>query len=244
MYPIQEQFKSDALAQLNSGVAQAGQIVGSFLEISREIGVLNVRTGKASAEAVTSAVQKLLAASGPLEFFQAAASVMRPDLQVWNAYTEQLRGIAGKLALPPAAAPQAARPLVSMVDAAPLDLQGVVPPAVSSEPAAPVEPPVLAEAVEEVEPVEQATQAAAASVSEPAAPAPEVPQAVQEVKQAIEKVVRATPVMAAAAAPAPQSSSKPALVPKAAVAKVARKPVPPARKNAPPARTSGRAKKA
>src|SRR6476620_9353868 len=100
MYPLQEQFKSDALAQLNSRVLQAGKIAGNLLEISHQIGVLNVRTGKASAEALTGAVQKLLAANNPFEFLQLAATVMQPVPQVWTDYAAQLRGIAGKMVTP------------------------------------------------------------------------------------------------------------------------------------------------
>ena len=100
MYPLQEQFKIDALAKLNSQVLQAGQIAGNLLEISRQIGVLNVRTSKASAEAMTGAMQKLLAASSPVEFIQLATTVMRPVPQVWTDYAEQLRNIAGKIVAP------------------------------------------------------------------------------------------------------------------------------------------------
>ena len=242
MYPIQEQFKSDTLAQMNSGVARAGQIVGSFLEISHEIGVLNVRTGRASAEAVTSAVQRLLAASSPVEFFKVAASVMRPDMQVWNGYTEQLRGIAGKLASSPAAA---AQPLALQADAAPVDLQGVASPAGLSEPAEVVESPVPAESADLIEQTLQAPAAALPGADESAAPVPDVPQAVQEVEEVVKNAANARPVMSAAAAAAP-SLSKSALVAKAGVAKVskvARKPVSPARKSAPAARVSSRAKK-
>ena len=105
MYSIQEQFKTDALAQLNSKVRDAQQIAGNLLEVSREIGVLNLRTTKASAEVLAGTVKKLMSATNPTEFFQLAASVMRPDMQAWTSYTEQLRSIAGKLTAPPAAAP-------------------------------------------------------------------------------------------------------------------------------------------
>jgi hypothetical protein len=100
MYLLQEQFKSDALAQLNSKVQEAQVIAGSMLEVTRDIGVLNIRTTKASAEALASTAQKLLSASNPVEFFQLAVSAMRPDVQAWTTYAEQLRGIAGKISVP------------------------------------------------------------------------------------------------------------------------------------------------
>jgi len=100
MYSLQEQFKSDALAQLNSKVREAQAIAGNILEVSRDIGVLNVRATKASAEALASTAQKMLSASNPVEFFQLAVSAMRPDMQAWTSYAEQLRSIAGKMSAP------------------------------------------------------------------------------------------------------------------------------------------------
>ena len=70
MYSIQEQFKTDAFAQMNGRVRDAQTVAGTFLDLSREIGVLNVRTGKASAEQLAGMMQKLLGASNPGEFFQ------------------------------------------------------------------------------------------------------------------------------------------------------------------------------
>lgn len=100
MYSIQEQFKTDALAQMNDRVLDAQRIAGNILELSREIGVLNVRTTKASAEHLAGAMQKLLGASNPGEFMQLAASAMQPDMQLWTGYVTQLQGIAGKVNLP------------------------------------------------------------------------------------------------------------------------------------------------
>lgn len=217
MYPLQEQFKNDALAQLNSQMLQAGQIAGNLLEIGHQIGVLNVRTGKASAEALTGAVQKLLAANNPVEFFQLAATVMRPVPQVWTDYAEQLRGIAGKMVAPVTLdLAEAATETPAAPSAAP-DLQGVVPPAAMDaavpEPVLPVEALVPAEA--EVEAEVQTQPAAAASSRAVAAPA--VPKAVQEVTEAINNVAKAAPVISAAATPDAKTLAKSAVVPKAAV---------------------------
>jgi hypothetical protein len=100
MYLLQEQFKSDALAQLNSKVQEAQVIAGNMLEVTRDIGVLNVRTTRASAEVLANTAQKLLSASNPVEFFQLAVNAMRPDIEAWTTYAEQLRDIAGKISLP------------------------------------------------------------------------------------------------------------------------------------------------
>ena len=102
MYSIQEKFKTDALAQMNGRVRDAQAIAGNLLDLSREIGVLNLRTTQASAGVLASAVQKLMAAGNPGEFLQIAASVMRPDMQLWTSYIEQLGSIAGKAGLPAA----------------------------------------------------------------------------------------------------------------------------------------------
>lgn len=208
MYPLQEQFKSDALAQLNSRVLQAGRIAGNLLEISHDIGVLNVRTGKASAEALAGAVQKLLAANNPVEFFQLAATVMRPDPRVWTDYAEQLRGIAGKMVAPVAESTAAA-----VAEAASPDLQGVVPPAAMEVTVQ--EPPLPVEAVMPAEAVAQADLPATAAPQVDAAP--EVPKAVQEVAEAIDNVAKSAPVISAATAPGPQALAKAAVVPKSAV---------------------------
>lgn len=241
MYPLQEQFKSDALAQLNSRMLQAGRIAGNLLDISHQIGVLNVRTGKASAEALTGAVQKLLAANNPVEFLQLAATVMRPVPQVWTEYAEQLRGIAGKMATPVMQEAVEAGTEASAATAA-LDLQGVVPPAGME--AAAQEPPLPIEALVPVEAeVEAPAQppAAAPAASRPEA-APEVAQAVQEVTEAINNVAKSAPVIPAAAVAAadPKTLVKAAVVPKAAV-KASRAQA--MQKNAPSGKSGGRSRK-
>ena len=220
MYPLQEQFKSDALAQLNSRMVQAGRIAGNLLEISHQIGVLNVRTGKASAEALTGAMQKLLAANNPVEFLQLAATVMRPVPQVWTDYAEQLRDIAGKMATPVTqdlAIAASETPAAPVAAPAALDLQGVVPPAAMEaavqEPPLPVEALVPAEARVDAPAEPDAT---AAARSQPEA-APEVQQAVQEVTEAINNVAKSAPVLSAAATPDAKTLAKAAVVPKTAV---------------------------
>lgn len=240
MYSIQEQFRSEALALLNSKVVQTGQIVGNFLEISHEIGVLNVRTGKASAIAVTSAMQKLLAASTPVEFFQTATSVIRPDIQFWNAYAVQLRGIAVKITAFPGASIERDGLPKSMEDGATMALEGVALPAILSDPV-PVELPVLDEPSRQTL---QQTEATLIRVREASAPAVDMPPVVQEVKKVIENIAKVTPVIPAGAEPAAplQALSKSAVVSKTGTVKVSGKHVPP-RKSAPPARSSGRSKK-
>lgn len=237
MYPLQEQFKSDALAQLNSRMLQAGRIAGNLLDISHQIGVLNVRTGKASAEALTGAVQKLLAANNPVEFLQLAATVMRPVPQVWTEYAEQLRGIAGKMATP--VTQEAGEAGTEAPAATALDLQGVVPPAgmeaAAQEPPLPIEALVPAEA--EVEAPAQ-PPAAAPAASQPEA-APEVAQAVQEVTEAINNVAKSAPVIPAAT-PDPKTLAKAAVVPKATV-KASRAQA--MQKNAPSGKSGGRSRK-
>jgi hypothetical protein len=225
MYPLQEQFKIDALAKLNSQVLQAGQIAGNLLEISRQIGVLNVRTSKASAEAMTGAMQKLLAASSPVEFIQLATTVMRPVPQVWTDYAEQLRNIAGKIVAPATqglteavtAAPAAPDTPAPAEAPAPLDLQGVVPPATME--AAVQEPPLPVEALVPAEPEAdvpaQPSEAVAAPSQADAEPA--LPKAVQEVTEAINNVAKSAPVISAAATPDAKTLAKAAVVPKAAV---------------------------
>lgn len=222
MYPLQEQFKGNALAQLNSRMLQAGRIAGNLLDISHQIGVLNVRTGKASAEALTGAMQKLLAANNPVEFLQLAATVMRPVPQVWTEYAEQLRGIAGKMAIPVTQDAGEAGTEAPAATAA-LDLQGVVPPAgmeaAVQEPALPIEAlvPVEAEVKAKAEAPAQ-PPAAAPAASRPEA-APEAAQAVQEVTEAINNVAKSAPVIPAAAVAAadPKTLAKAAVVPKATV---------------------------
>lgn len=239
MYPLQEQFKSDALAQLNSRMLQAGRIAGNLLDISHQIGVLNVRTGKASAEALTGAVQKLLAANNPVEFLQLAATVMRPVPQVWTEYAEQLRGIAGKMATPVTQEAVEANTEAPAATAA-LDLQGVVPPAgmeaAAQEPPLPIEALVPAEAEAKAEAPAQ-PPAAAPAASRPEA-APEVAQAVQEVTEAINNVAKSAPVIPAAADP--KTLAKAAVVPKAAV-KASRAQA--MQKSAPSGKSGGRSRK-
>lgn len=108
MYSIQEQFKTDALAQINSRVNDAQIIAGNILDLGREIGVLNIRTTRASTESLAGAVQKLFSASNPGEFMQLAASVMQPDMQLWTSYVEQLQNIASKASLPTRTPPMSA----------------------------------------------------------------------------------------------------------------------------------------
>jgi hypothetical protein len=163
MYLLQEQFKSDALAQLNSKVQEAQVIAGNMLEVTRDIGVLNIRTTKASAEALASTAQKLLSARDPVEFFQLAVSAMRPDVQAWTMYAEQLRGIAGKISLPLKASiasapalPQSAVTWPNSSPATPAVPQETVPQAAVADEAivaeAVVAPPVVPKTVE-AEPV-------------------------------------------------------------------------------------------
>ena len=231
MYPLQEQFKSDALAQLNSRVLQAGRIAGNLLEISHDIGVLNVRTGKASTEALAGAVQKLLAANNPIEFFQLAATVMRPDPQVWTDYAQQLRGIAGKMV-----APAAQDTTEAVAEEASPDLQGVVPPAAMD--VAAQEPPLPVEAMM---PADAVAQPDVPGITAPEVEAaPEVPKAVQEMTEAINNVAKSTPVMSAAATPGPQALAKSAVVPKAAV-KAGRAQA--MQKNTAPAKSASRSRK-
>jgi len=221
MYPLQEQFKGNALAQLNSRMLQAGRIAGNLLDISHQIGVLNVRTGKASAEALTGAMQKLLAANNPVEFLQLAATVMRPVPQVWTEYAEQLRGIAGKMAIPVTQDAGEAGTEAPAATAA-LDLQGVVPPAgmeaAVQEPALPIEALVPVEAEVKAKAEAPAQPPAAAPAASRPEPAPEAAQAVQEVTEAINNVAKSAPVIPAAATAAdPKTLAKAAVVPKAAV---------------------------
>jgi len=221
MHPLQEQFKSNTLVQLNTQVLQAGRIAGNLLEISHEIGVLNVRTGKASAEALAGAVQKLLAASNPVEFLQLAATVMRPDPQLWGTYADQLRGIAGKMVAP---VTENLANAAAEAPPAPLDLQGVVPPAamevVAQEPPLPVEALVPAEAeisAKAEAPVEAKAQVQPDTATPAAAEAaPEVPKEVQKVAEAIDHVAKSTPVISAATRD-PKAMAKATVVPKAAV---------------------------
>ena len=239
MYPLQEQFKSDALAQLNSQMLQAGRIAGNLLEIGHQIGVLNARTGKASAEALTGAVQKLLAANNPVEFFQLAATVMRPVPQVWTDYAQQLRGIAGKIVTP--VTPDLAKAAAEMpaAPAAEPDPQDTAPPA-ALDAGVPESAPPAAAPVPAVAGTQSEAQALPAAASSAAQAAPEVPQAVQEVTQAINNVAKAAPLISAAAAPDAKTLAKSAVVPKAAVKASRARAV---QKGAPAGKQAGRARK-
>ncbi|MET0962164.1 MAG: phasin family protein [Noviherbaspirillum sp.] len=206
MYSIQEQFKTDALAQLNSKVRDAQLIAGNMLELSREIGVLNVRTTKASAEMLAGAVQKLLGASNPGEFFQLAASVMRSDMQVWASYAEQLRSIAGKMTAPLAAVPvTAAAAGYAHAPAAAPEAEATAAPE-EETPAAPVAPePAAEEAAAEAEAAAAPAATAGEPVAEPplaaARPEPETPELIKDVAEAMAGMSKAPAVVLAAYAP-------------------------------------------
>lgn len=191
MYSIQEQFKTEALAQLNSKVRDAQLIAGNMLDLGREIGVLNVRTTKASAEMLVDAVQKMLSASNPTEFFQFAAAAMRPDMQVWTSYTEQLRGLTDKLTSPGAATLAASEGYVHAPDAAPVEspapVEEAAPEVVAAEPAA-VEPEPVAPAADVVpEPLAAATREVVAEVA-PAISEPK-PEAHAVIQQMVDTMV-------------------------------------------------------
>ena len=162
MYSIQEQFKTDALAQMNGRVRDAQRIAGNILDLSREISVLNVRTTKASAEQLAGAVRKLLDAGNPGEFFQIAASVMQPDLQFWTRYIEQLSSIAGKAGAPVTTLGLSA-PAILTPRSAP-DAARAKPEAAAQQPAAKAAPAAETAAVPEEAQLEAAIE-----------PAPEVP---------------------------------------------------------------------
>lgn len=251
MYSIQEQFKTDALAQMNGRVHDAELIAGNILDLSREIGVLNVRTTKASAEQVAGAVRKLLGANNPGEFFQIAASVMQPDMQLWTSYIEQLRSIAGKAGLPltaplasSAAAADAMPAMQPAVHAAPV----VEAPAVTEEaqreavlaqaPEAPLPAavPVIAALPESSEEVAQS-----AAETTPVSP-PEMVDAITEVAEAMTGANKTPPAVMAASALPPVAPMVPEItvVRKTVVAEGGRKPVAPpsTKKAAPPARSA------
>lgn len=260
MYSIQEQFKTDALAQMTGRVRDAQRIAGTILDLSHEIGVLNVRTTKASAEQIAGAMQKLLAASNPGEFFQLAASVMRPDTQLWTRYIEQLSSIAGKTGIPVATslglsaqtmlAPQAA-PVVTWpksgapsqqpaFNAAPSAEAPAVPEEVQLEAAMEPAPEVLlpaavpyAAALEETS--EETPQAAAATPAETV-------EAIKEVAEAMTGAHKTPPVVMAASALPPEVPAVPEITVarKAAETRPARKPAAPAvtKKAAPPSRSA------
>jgi hypothetical protein len=266
MYSIQEQFKTDALAQMNGRVHDAELIAGNILDLSREIGVLNVRTTKASAEQVAGAVRKLLGASNPGEFFQIAASVMQPDMQLWTSYIEQLRSIAGKAGLPltaplaplassaAAPAPQAAPGVTWPKFSVPAP-QPVVPAAPAGEAPAVTEEAqreaVLAQAPEAPPPaavpviaaLPESSQEAAQGAAEttPVAP-PETVDAITEVAETMTGANKTPPAVMAASALPPVAPVVPEItvVRKTVTAEPARKPLAPpsTRKAAPPARSA------
>lgn len=136
MYSIQETFRNDALAKLNSSILNAQKFAENMLEMAREIGDLNLRTGKAGADAVSSAARKMLGATNPAEFLALAASVARPDLGVMHAYAEQLGGIAS-------------RRLVALPVFPPLTTQAQAVSAIAATVAEPVAAPEAPEATQE-----------------------------------------------------------------------------------------------
>jgi hypothetical protein len=261
MYSIQEQFKTDALAQMNGRVLDAQRIAGNILDLSREIGVLNVRTTKASAEHLAGAMQKLLSASNPGEFMQLAASAMQPDMQLWTGYVTQLQGIAGKVSLPasPLLAPittllaplAAAVPKVTWPTAAataPEDAVQTAPaveaPAVPEEaqleaaiadvPAAPP-PAAVPYAVGMEEETPDTPDTAEASPPAAASTPPETVEAIKEVAEAMSGTHKAPPAVMAASTPPAEAPAVPEIkvVHKNAVAQSGRKQVaPPAAKKA------------
>jgi hypothetical protein len=272
MYSIQEQFKTDALAQMNGRVRDAQRIAGNILDLSREIGVLNLRTTRASAEHVTGAMQKLLGASNPGEFMQLAASAMQPDMQLWTGYITQLQGIAGKANLPaspllapittllaPLAAatphvtwPPAATAPEAAVQAAPAVETPAVPEeaqleaAIADVPAAPP-PAAVPYAVGLEEETPEASQPAAAATPAASTP-PETVEAIKEVAEAMSGAHKAPPVVMAASTPPVEAPPVPEIkvVRKNAVAQSGRKQVAPpaAKKAAAPVRSaSNRARK-
>jgi len=218
MYSIQEQYKTDALAQMNGRVRNAQLVADNILDLSREIGVLNIRTTKASAEQFTGAMRKLLCASNPAEFMQIATSVMQPDMQLWTSYIEQLRSIAGKASAPVTTSltlsastlltPQAA-PLITWpksaapapqpaVNAAPEAEAPAIPEQLqleaASEPAPEVpSPAAVPQAAAVAESSEEAPQPAAATP-------PAVVEAISEVAEAMAGANKTPAVMMAASA--------------------------------------------
>jgi hypothetical protein len=233
MYSIQEQFKTDALAQMTSRVGDAQRIAGNILDLSREIGVLNVRTTRASAEHLAGAVQKLFSAGNPGEFMQLAVSAMRPDMQLWNDYVAQLRSIAGKAGMPTA---MPAAPLTTLL--APITALATAPVVIWPKPenivpktAAATAPVVETPATpEEVQPEAAITPvpatpslAAVADVADVAAPKEDIAEepktaavtpaatveAIKEVVEAMSGASKAPPVVMAASTLPPEAPAKP-----------------------------------
>jgi hypothetical protein len=259
MYSIQEQFKTDALAQMNDRVRNVQLVAGNILDLSREIGVLNIRTTKASTEQFAGAVRKLLDASNPAEFMQIATSVMQPDMQLWTSYLEQLRSIADKAGAPVKTslalsastllAPQAAPLITWPKPAAPAPQ-----PAANAAPAA--EAPVLPEqaqleaAIEpapEVPPPATVPYAVAPEESSEDAPQPAAAtppaavEAITEVAEAMTGANKTPDVVMAASALLPEEPAVPEItvVRKTAASLPASKPAAaPASKKAAPARSA------
>ena len=265
MYSIQEQFNTDALAQINGRVRDAQLIADNILDLSREIGVLNVRTTKASAEQLVGSVRKLLGASNPGEFFQIAASVMQPDMQLWTSYIEQLSSIAGKaVPVKTSMAFSAGKLLAPLAGPAVTWPQPEAPAPQPSTQAAPVEePPVIAETAQleaAMEPVPELPPPAAvpyaAALEESSEEAPpaaakqppaEAVEAIREVAEAMTGANRTPPAVMAASA-LPQEPAVPEInVAHKAAPRGARKPVAPppaAKKPAPSGRgAANRARK-
>ena len=253
MYSIQEQFKTNAFAQMDGRVRDAQAIAVNLLDLSREIGMLNVRTTKTSAEQLAVAMQKLLGAGNPGEFLQIAASVMRPDMQLWTGYVEQFRSIAGKAGVPltsslTPADPVAEAPTAPVAEAPAVPEQMQEEEAIEPAPEAPL--PVAATYVAALE---QSFGNALQTASETLTGTVE---AFKEVAEAMTGVQMTAPVATAVSTPAPTAVSTPApeeaAVPDTTVAR--KKPSPrPARKQSaspvvrkttPSARSaSGRARK-
>jgi hypothetical protein len=269
MYSIQEQFKTDALAQMNGRVLDAQRIAGNILDLTREIGVLNLRTTKASAEHLAGAMQKLVSASNPSEFMQLAASALQPDMQLWSGYVTQLQGIAGKVDLPasPMLAPMTT--LLAPLSAAVPKVRWPTPAATAPEAAPAVQTPALPEEAQlaaAIADVPAAPPPAAvpyavgleeetpdtpdtAEASRPAASTPsETVEAIKEVAEAMSGANKAPPVVMAASTPPAEAPAAPEIkvVRKNTVAHSGRKPVAPpaAKKAAAPVRSaSNRARK-
>jgi hypothetical protein len=219
MFLIQETFKKDALARLNSSVMDAHRLADNMLEITREIGSLNLRAGKASADAISSAARKMLQAGNPGEFLAVAASAMRPDFGAVQAYAEQLGDITKRLftVLPQPVAAQLAAPLAASLkpdaDQAEAPVEAVAA-AVAAEAVAVADPsPALSLADATVAQSVVLQDAGALPVTpEPAsaAPAETKPTAVEESKAALEIAAAALPP---AAPPTPKIAKKAAASP-------------------------------
>lgn len=271
MYSTQEQFGTDVLAQINNRVEDAQLIAGNVFDLSREIGVLNVRTTRASAEQLVGNVSKLFSASNPGEFFQLAASAMQPNLTLWTSYIEQLRNIAGKAMplktslavsagklLAPLAAPTVTSPKSEAPARQPLAQAAPAVKAPASEPPAIAESAQLEAAMAaapEVPPPAAVPYAAALDESSEdapqaaAAPPAETVEAIREVAESMTGVNRAPPAVMAASALPPEAPAVPEItVVHKATARTARKPAaapPPAKKSGPAGRGApGRGRKA